>query len=68
MDLKAQKTSSDIQLGQVKSLNEKLATGLEELEGAKERVAELEGVATMGGQRLTDLAKELDQEKQNTKR
>jgi len=70
LDLKTQKASSDTQLGQMKSQNEALTADLAELKGAKERVAALEGeLATkdqsLSGseQRLSQLAKQLDQEK-----
>ena len=70
LDLKAQKTSADTQLGQLKSRNEVLATDLAELKGAKERVAALEGELAMreeklsqSEQKFTDLATALDQAK-----
>ncbi len=72
MDLKAQKTSSDTQLEQMKSRNEALTSDLTELIRAKERVALLEGEEAMkdqalsrSEQKLSQLAKELDQEKKS---
>ena len=72
LDLKTQKTSIDTQLGQLRSRNEALTTALEELKGAEERAAALEGELATRDQafsrsekRLSDLTKELDQEKKS---
>jgi len=72
VDLKTQKASIETQLGHLRSRNEELTADLEELKGAKERVAALEGVATMREQNLSqleqtlvELTEELDREKKN---
>jgi type II secretory pathway predicted ATPase ExeA/predicted nucleic acid-binding Zn-ribbon protein len=71
-DLKAQKTAVDTQLGPLKSRNEELTANIEALKGAKERAAALEGelaerdqAISLLEQRLSRLAKELDQEKKS---
>jgi chromosome segregation ATPase len=70
LDVIAQKTLIENQLGQVKSRNEELTAELAELKGAKERIAELEEVAarreqtlSQAEQKLATLAAELDREK-----
>ena len=62
-NLNTEKASTEAQLGQLRSQNEAFTANLAKLKGAEERVAELEGAVAMGGQKLTDLAKELDQVK-----
>ncbi len=70
LNLKTEKVSAETQLGQLRSRNEALTDDLAELKGVKERVADLEGVAavreeklTQSEQKVTDLATALDQEK-----
>jgi type II secretory pathway predicted ATPase ExeA len=70
LDFAAQKASFENQLDQLKSRNEALAADLAELNGAKDRMAELEGVAanreqalSEAKQKITELTNALDQEK-----
>ena len=70
LDFAAQKASFENQLDQLKSRNEALAADLAELNGAKDRIAELEGVAanreqalSEAKQKITELTNALDQEK-----
>ena len=72
LDLKAQKTSSDTQLSQLRTRYEALTAELSELKGAEGTVVALEGEFAMrdqalarSEQQLSQLAKELDQEKKN---
>jgi type II secretory pathway predicted ATPase ExeA/chromosome segregation ATPase len=75
LELKTQMASSDSRLSEVKSRNDTLAADLEGLKGAKERVAELEGVVAMreqtlaqSEQKVTDLTNALDHEKKGRER
>ena len=70
LDFAAQKASFENQIDQLKSRNEALATDLAELNGAKDRIAELKGVAASreqalfeAAQKITELTNALDQEK-----
>ena len=72
LDFAAQKASFENQLDQLKSRNEALAADLAELNGAKERIAELKGVAanreqvlSEAAQKITELTNALDQEKKD---
>ncbi len=72
LDLKAQKTSSDTQLDRLRSRYEAITADLNESKSAKKRVVALEGELAMrdqalsrSEQQLSQLAKELDQEKKS---
>jgi type II secretory pathway predicted ATPase ExeA/chromosome segregation ATPase len=72
MNLKTQESSTKTQLDQLRSRNNELVTELKALQGAKERVTELENAVAQreqllseSEQKLTELAKYLAQEKKS---
>ena len=72
LNLKLEMSSPETQLGQLRSRNEELTAGLEELKGTKELVAGLESelaerdqTISFLEQRLSQITKELDQERKN---